>query len=370
MNPNQSRCSLASEEDASSALELKEANSVEDEGPRHPRPPPPGPKNILDLPVELQFKILGHLSFDNVVRLGRTCKQYQALTSPAQLNALFGVDRIRDEMLARCNVCLERIPNRKKLLRSSACDRLYPFHRTCIKCAIIINHPSLRVGRKVKLGDDTFAYICHWCGLPKQGAAWCTGMLSGRQLHRRCQLKFRAVMNSWVALDVIRFWFGIVTAVICWTDFRHEPLVFVPAVTSFVLLWLCIFHPAFIPLYRHCYFIQVFLELALLGSWIPPVYYMIAVHPSVEDADPHATRAPLVLVFLNLLFRFVIVLGYVAIISGYDPVLQKRQKRRLSPWRKLTRPVMLGLIICTNPLSVGNSATPMDEEAPFTFRRD
>jgi hypothetical protein len=67
-------------------------------------------------------------------------------------------------------------------------------------------------------------------------------------------------------------------------------------------------------------------------------------------------------------FRLVNVLGYIAIISGYD--LARRKRPQVSTGRKLTYPVMLWLIHWAYPPSVGGSGALIDEEAPFTFRRD
>lgn len=143
------------------------------------------------------------------------------------------------------------------------------------------------------------------------------------------------------------------------------------------------------PLRRYCYFIFLFLELAMVGCWIPPVYYVstsIAAHPPGE-AVPRTTVASLVLFCLVLyvpspkhadvgagysprssIFRLINIIGDVVIVSGYN--LARRKRPQVSRGRRLTYPVMLWLVTWTYPPSVGNSGSRIGEaHEPFTFHR-
>lgn len=275
-------------------------NNTDDVPPRSmsmDAPQRPRPLHLLTLPPEILLMVLRHLAFADIVRLRETCKQLRALASPQQIRSLMGAAQLRAQLLGHCKSCLLHDPFRSRLLQPTLADPGYPLASRCLDCALKARDPRIRVGRKINLANFDTVWVCRWCGWPiVQGAAF-----GAEQFHRLCYKRYNDALFGYFVLGWLQLSLGVVASALAWRYFRHAVLVFAPTVTAFLLLWLCLGFLAFRGNRRRTYHWTLVIELAILGLWIPPIYYIaLDIAASGDRPVPMSARAALAMFALNL----------------------------------------------------------------------
>ncbi len=269
----------------------------EDNPPSPPPPPEPCPRHLLALPPEILLMILQRLDFADIVRLRRTCKQFHALASPQQLRILFGPAQLRMQLLGHCKTCLLYDPFRRRLLQPTLADPGYPLASCCLDCAVKSGDPRIRVGKKINLANSDTVWVCRWCGVPiiDGGAFGC------EQMHRFCYKRYNDALFLFFVLGWLQLGMGITAAALAWKYYRNSILVFAPTVTNFILLWVCLGFLVCRGNKWRTYHCTLFLELVILGLWIPPIYH-VATEVANASGSPVATstQATLALFALNV----------------------------------------------------------------------
>ncbi|KAL2131948.1 hypothetical protein VTI74DRAFT_4403 [Chaetomium olivicolor] len=343
--------------DASSGLPLSNITSSKSkpdnikgnkpkEFPQPPAAPEPRLLHILSLPPEILLLIIQRLPFADIVRLRKTCKTIRAVASPHQIRVLFGAAELRAQLLGHCRVCLRYDPFRSSLLQSTLADPGYPLASQCLDCAVKARDPRIRVGRIINLANFDSVWVCRWCGYPiVDGGAW-----GCEQMHRFCYKRYNDVLFVFFSLGWLQLGLGIVASALAWRYYRHAPLVFGPTVTNFILLWICLGILVIRGNARRTYHWTLALELTILGLWVPPVYHIVREIIATSTAGASvskATQAILAMFCMNMLFRFLNLLGNIVLLCRVD-VTDRR--RTISPaWMRPFHYLATGLVIWTYP---------------------
>ncbi|GAB1313700.1 F-box domain-containing protein [Madurella fahalii] len=311
------------------------------------------PRHLLALPPELLLMILQRLNFADIVRLRETCKQLRALASPQQIRTLMGAKQLHLQLLGHCKSCLLHDPYRSRLLQSTMADPGYPLASRCLDCALEARDPRIRVGKKINLANFDTVWVCRWCGRPiTEGAAF-----GAEQFHRLCYKRYNDALFGYFLLGWLQLSLGVVAPALAWRYFRHAVLVFAPTVTTFLLLWLCLGFLAFRGNRRRTYHWTLAIELAILGLWIPPVYYITIEIASAGDGPvPMSTQAALAMFALNMLFRLFNVLGNLVILFSVDT--SERYRTGAPLWKKPLYTAARACVFWTYPQSLEQKLPP------------
>ncbi|KAK0668751.1 hypothetical protein QBC41DRAFT_276079 [Cercophora samala] len=325
------------------------------------RPEKPPPLHLLALPTELLNNILRHLNFVSILELRKTCRFFHALASPPQLRILFGRQELTSLLLQHCKTCFTHDPFRTNLLACSHEDEGWPLASQCVDCALVANDERLKIGKQVKLGTEEVVEVCRWCGRPirnHEGVAGPADPSAGTQrdsrpFHRgNCYRSYNNSLLFFFILGWVQLTIGITGAALSWRYWRGAVMVFAPSVTSFLLLWIVMGFLFFRASRKRAYRYTLLLELAILGCWIPPVYYIsmqIVKHPE-REVDT-AMQAALALFGLNLVFRLFNVAGNVVILCS-TPDLTPRKKPNAGWFKRTIYKLMLWSVAWTYPPSV------------------
>ncbi|KAK4640049.1 hypothetical protein QC761_611700 [Podospora bellae-mahoneyi] len=320
------------------------------------------PLHLLALPTELLNNILRHLNFVSILELRKTCRFFHTLASPPQLRILFGREQLTTLLLQHCKTCLVHDPFRSNLLSCSHEDEGWPLASQCVDCALVANDERLKIGKRVKLGTEDVVQICRWCGRPIRNHEGVAGppdpnspgtRRDGRPFHKgNCYRSYNNSLLFFFILGWVQLTLGITGAGLSWRYWRGAVMVFAPSVTSFLLLWIVMGFLFFRGSRKRAYRYTLLLELAILGCWIPPVYYIsmqIVNHPE-RDVDA-AMQAALALFGLNLVFRLFNVMGNIVILCS-TPDLTPRKKPNAGLFKRAIYKLMLWSVAWTYPPSV------------------
>ena len=186
------------------------------------------PLDLLTLPNELKLMLLRFLDFADIERLRRTCKQLRQLANPMSVRTMYGPLQLRNILLGHCKLCLHHDPLRARLLLANPSDRDYPFASRCIPCAVEQGDKRIRIGRKVTLGNYNTVWVCRWCGWPVTDRR----AYGHDQFHRPCYKHYSNVLLSFFVLGWVQLGLGIAGAALSFRYYRHEVMVFAPALVS------------------------------------------------------------------------------------------------------------------------------------------
>lgn len=201
--------------------------------PQSPQTPPPAtrPRTFMTLPNELQLMIIRRLSFTDIESLRQTCSYFHAFASPAVIRALFGPENFRKILISHCRLCLRCLPRPFDRLRTTPKDAGYPLSSRCVACVRQARDGTVRVGKKIVLGNYVDYWVCRWCGWPVT-----TETANGHvQFHIPCYGRYANVLLFYFCLGWVQLSFGITASALCWRYFRHDVLVFAPATVLFLL---------------------------------------------------------------------------------------------------------------------------------------
>ena len=245
---------------------------------------PKGPWTIMNLPNELQLMIVRELEFPDIVHLRRTCSYFRAFASPAVIRSLYGSDEAyKATLVSHCRECLT-FRHSLERLGTSPKDPGYPLSSRCVPCVLQSRDGTIRVGKRIVLGDQLDCWVCRWCGWPIAYDDHADGHV---QFHQRCRDKYGTATAWYVALGFVQLTIGVTASALSWRYFRHEMLIFAPATVSvfvwipsvygpsnlaiqanFILMWICIGIISFRATHTRTYHWALGFETAVAGLWV------------------------------------------------------------------------------------------------------
>ncbi|KAJ9143314.1 hypothetical protein NKR23_g6472 [Pleurostoma richardsiae] len=281
---------------------------------------------LLNLPPEILLLIIRQLGLSDVVNLRRVSKRLRMLASPQIVRSLHTSEGTDFDALleSHCSTCMRHLHRGTNRLRTTPSTPGYPLSS--------LGHTLLRPGLKVQLGDYEEYWVCGWCGwpvLPQQQK-----VLPHREcFHGKCYRAYDRYVLLFLLLGLVQFTIGVVAAALVWSFFRKDALVFWPTTVNFILQWMMLFMLLFRGIFGAMYGRALFIETTMLCLWIGPLYSI-----SQEDYpgdSGHISRSTVALVCfigINMMFRFLNVLGNVLLCCDYDitsryvPGLSSRQR--------------------------------------------
>ncbi|KAK1761547.1 hypothetical protein QBC47DRAFT_31179 [Echria macrotheca] len=307
---------------------------------------PQVPRTFLTLPPEIHLLVMLQLSFADIERLRRTCKQIRGLATPRQIRALLGPMHLQDQLLRHCKNCLTYDGTRSQLLLSTPRDPGYPLASCCINCAMASRDKRIQPGRKVHLANFETTWVCRWCGWPIGAAA-----MGNDQFHTFCYRAYNRALFFYFLLGWLQLSLGVIASALAWRYFRNSVLVFAPTLTSFLLLWVCLVLIIFRGNKHRTYHWTLLFESAILGLWVPPVYHIASQIGQLGDEPlPRSTIVALVFFAFNIIFRLFNVLGNIVLMCGFN--MTRRHWPNPSRWRKICHPILSFLVFWTYPQAV------------------
>lgn len=228
------------------------------------RHPPKEPRTLMTLPPELQILVLSLLEFGDIERLRRTSKYWYNFATPRLVRSIYGPDTFRAMLIQHCRVCLTYCPRDVTRIVTTRLDAGYPLSSRCVRCTVQSKDGTVRIGRKVTLGNFTDYWACRWCGWPITSDA-STGH---NQFHMKCYDKYAIVLLAFFLLGWFQFLIGVVASALAWHYFRSNKVVLAPTVVGFVLMWVCIILIMFRGNRVRTYHWALLIEVSMVGLWV------------------------------------------------------------------------------------------------------
>jgi len=288
--------------------------------PAPPPTPPPlaRPLTVLSLPVEIQVQILAHLSFADIERCRRTCKQLRCLARPEIMRLSFRGNDLREQILKHCRLCLFYDGSGRRLLHAQP-GRDYPFSAKCLECALRTRDARLsrfHISEKILLADNSRVWVCRWCAVPVLSAP----ARGHAQFHVHCYREYTNTLLCFFVAGWLQLALGVVGFALALRYFRDAAMVFAPGVVRspgplsspgaanqppqacFILQWFCIFLLLFRGNLIRTYGVAFCFEVTILGLWLPQMYHVAQIWAHAEDGRlvPASTRAFTAVVALNM----------------------------------------------------------------------
>lgn len=226
--------------------------------------PPREPRSFMNMPPELQILVLSFLEFGDIERLRRASKYWYNFATPRLVRSIYGPDTFRAMLIQHCRVCLTFCPQDVTRIVTTRLDAGFPLSSRCIKCTVQSKDGTVRIGRKVKLGDFVDYWTCRWCGWPIT-ADIATGH---NQFHHKCYDKYAIALLVFFFLGWIQFFIGVVASALAWHYFRTNTTVLAPTIVGFVMMWVCIILIMFRGNRVRTYHWALLIELAVVGLWV------------------------------------------------------------------------------------------------------
>lgn len=222
------------------------------------------PRTLMALPHEVQILVLRYLEFGDIERLRRASKYWHDFATPKLIRSIHGPDVFREILIQHCRVCLTYCPRDVTRIVTTRVDPGYPLSSRCIQCTVQSQDGTVRIGRKVKLGDSNEYWACRWCGWPITRDQT-TGNL---QFHKNCYDKYAVVLLAFFCLGWVQFCIGIVAAALSWHYLPHTAMMLAPTIVGFVLMWVCIVLIIFRGPRVRTYSLALMVELIIVGLWV------------------------------------------------------------------------------------------------------
>ncbi|TGJ80920.1 hypothetical protein E0Z10_g7828 [Xylaria hypoxylon] len=196
--------------------------------PLHTKPAPPT-IDLLSLPLELHYLIIGHLDLDldSLLQLRRTSRFYHHVITLELVRQLF----VRDghaslSLTACCYECLST-PGLDRLVVDRTLD-ISSWRSVCFRCwskRITVDY-HINPWPVVEIANGKEGYICHFCNWPVVNNGRDDGV---DRLHASCRSRRRLVLFVWVAMAFLQFGIGVLCAVLAWTRYKHKDGVLIPS---------------------------------------------------------------------------------------------------------------------------------------------
>ncbi|KAM0249181.1 hypothetical protein ACHAQJ_009161 [Trichoderma viride] len=307
---------------------------------------------FLQLPPELQFKILSHLSYGEIQRLRQTNRLFRRGLTQNVIQGLF--PRLADDMLCTCYICLtQKRPH--QVIRGEYSHPRFPLASKCFDC--VARRSGFMVGKRYWLVNAEQVLVCRWCGYP-------TRVVTGwhqPEFHFVCHQKFKGTLATHFGIGAMQWIVVIVGSALCWHYFKKERMVVVPVGINFVMsFWACLLGVLRGPRMR-TYHWSLLVELIILALWIPPMYAMIdkaivkRESSSLHVSEP-ITVITLALVVLNMLCRLLSCLGHVILVCEWK--MWRRSKPGTTQLQRTVAKAMMVLIVWADPQSLQQDYPP------------
>lgn len=226
--------------------------------------PPREPRTLMTLPHELQILILSFLEFGDIERLRRTSKYWYNFATPRLVRSIYGPDTFRAMLIQHCRVCLTYCPRDVTRIVTTRLDAGFPLSSRCVTCTVQSKDGTVRIGRKVKLGNFTEYWTCRWCGWPITSDT----STANAQFHSKCYDKYATVLVLFFLLGWVQFFIGVVAAALAWHYFRKDTVVLAPTIVGFILTWLGIILIMFRGNRVRTYHWALLIELSIVALWV------------------------------------------------------------------------------------------------------
>ncbi|KAI1404416.1 hypothetical protein F4819DRAFT_494775 [Hypoxylon fuscum] len=280
-----------------------------------------GHVGLASLPVELQYLILSQLDLHSLITLRQTSSWYRQAITLDFVRKQFPTEdgRSSPALQACCIECL-CMPGLDRLI----VDTTRPSHvwrSICFRCwRDLMNRESPRKHWPlVEMVNGDYGYICHFCTWPVHSGASNSRI---KQMHAPCRVRRLVVVVSWLIMAVIQFGLGMLAAVLAWTMFRNTSTVLIPASIDFglAILALIIFTIRVGTHNELTYTRALAAELVITFIRIPPVTYTAreTVISETTQGGP-LPKFGFGVFLINLVFRFLDMVGYTLLNCGYDP---------------------------------------------------
>lgn len=250
---------------------------------------------FLQLPPEMQFKILGYLDFGDIQRLRQTCRLFRTNINREVIVYLF--PRLNEWMMRTCYICL-RYREENEIMMGSALHLEYPFTSKCFDC--IARRSHFMVGKPYTLANSEAVYVCRWCGIPVTvEAGW-----NQPEYHVPCYEKFKRAIVLHYTIGMAQWMVVLAGSVLCWHYFKSQLVVIIPVVVSVTPFFFLLAQIA-APCSKCGEHWSMLVELFILAVWIPPMYEVVnkaIVNRSTSNlhVSRSATYWTLVLIALNM----------------------------------------------------------------------
>lgn len=226
--------------------------------------PPREPRTLMTLPHELQILILSFLEFGDIERLRRTSKYWYNFATPRLVRSIYGPDTFRAMLIQHCRVCLTYCPRDVTRIVTTRLDAGFPLSSRCVTCTVQSKDGTVRIGRKVKLGNFTEYWTCRWCGWPITSDT----STANAQFHSKCYDKYATVLVLFFLLGWVQFFIGVVASALAWHYFRKDTVVLAPTIVGFILTWLGIILIMFRGNRVRTYHWALLIELSIVALWV------------------------------------------------------------------------------------------------------
>lgn len=221
-------------------------------------------RTLMTLPHEVQILVLRFLEFGDIERLRRASKYWHDFATPNLIRSIHGPDTFRAILIQHCRVCLTYCPKDITRIVTTRADAGYPLSSRCVQCTVQSQDGTVRIGRKVMLGDSNEYWACRWCGWPITTDHTNVNL----QFHHNCNDKYLFVLLVFCCLGWVQFSIGIVAAALSWHYLPHKAMMLVPTIMGFLLMWVCIVLIIIrVPRVR-TYTLALIIELIIVGLWV------------------------------------------------------------------------------------------------------
>ncbi|KAL7794193.1 hypothetical protein V8C37DRAFT_71117 [Trichoderma ceciliae] len=251
---------------------------------------------FLQLPPELQLKILSYLDYGEIQRLRRTNRLFRRSINQTVVQSLF--PRLLDDILCTCYICLTQ-KNANEIIRGDFAHPRFPLASRCFECAA--KQSGFMVGKRYTMVNLESIWICRWCGYPvTEMTGW-----SQPEYHIICYQKYKGVLATHFGIGAMQWMIVIIGSALCWHYFKHEKMVVAPTAVNFVMsFWVCLLGLLRGPKMR-TYHWSLLVELTILALWILPMHTIITKtivkrQRSSLQVPSHITTMTLSLVALNM----------------------------------------------------------------------
>ncbi|KAI4868820.1 hypothetical protein F4820DRAFT_89126 [Hypoxylon rubiginosum] len=285
-----------------------------------PRTGLPADAGLASLPLELQYLILSQLDLYSLVTLRQTCPLYRQVITADFIRRQFTRDGWYDPVLKSCCTECLCMPGLDRLV----VDTTRPSHQwrsMCFRCwrDRISRESSRKHWPLVEMANGEYGYICHFCTWPVHSG---TSNSRIKQMHAPCRVRRLVVVVSWLIMAVIQFGLGMLAAVLAWTMFRNQTTVLIPASIDFglAIIALVIFTIRVGTTNEVTYTRALATELVITFIRIPPVTYTAreTIISETTQGGP-LPKFGFGVFLINLIFRFLDMVGYTLLNCGYDP---------------------------------------------------
>ncbi|KAL7931685.1 hypothetical protein V8C35DRAFT_309256 [Trichoderma chlorosporum] len=301
---------------------------------------------FLQLPPELQFKILSYLDLGEMQRLRQTCRLFRESIDNDLMMSLF--PRLFETMLRTCYLCLTEKTANVMVLGSVAHNR-FPMTSKCFDC--LARRSLFEVGRLYSLASSETVFVCRWCGIPVTAQ---TGWHQP-EFHIPCYQKYKVMLMAHYLVGIGQWLVMISGSALCWHYFGHQLMVTVPLVFAFIMSFWTVILNFLRGHAMRTYHWSMITEVIILALWIPPMYAIInkaVVHRATSSFDMSQTAITATLTFIafNMMFRLLNSIGHLILLCEWR--MWQRSRPGISRLRRVAGEMLMILVVFADPQSL------------------